>query len=47
MQITAKVLQVLESLKFKGDTLFTDVETICAEFRRLNPKKSTLSQSAT
>jgi hypothetical protein len=29
-----------------GDALFTDVETMCAEFRRLNRKRSMLTESA-
>jgi nicotinamidase-related amidase len=37
----------LDNLKFMGDALFTDVETICAEFRRLNQKGSMLTESAT
>ena len=36
----------LESLKFMGDALFTDVETICTEFRRLSQKRSMLTESA-
>jgi biuret amidohydrolase len=36
----------LESLKFMGDALFTDVETICAEFRRFTQKRSMLTESA-
>ena len=29
-----------------GDALFTDVETICTEFRRLSQKRSMLTESA-
>ena len=36
----------LDSLKFMGDALFTDVETICTEFRRLSQKRSMLTESA-